>query len=323
LLPYNVLGLEKLRSFLQPALQERIAVQEVKRPMSTLPEVKGLDALVDELTGHQEYGLILTMGKGGTGKTITAATLALLIAKRGHRVHLTTTDPAAHIQDYLQQMDALPDTLSVDRIDPKLETQRYVEKVFTKKGTHLDEQGKKLLLEDLKSPCTEEVAVFHAFSRAIQQARRQFVVVDTAPTGHTLLLLDTAGNYHRDVLRNSGLNKEKIRTPYMYLQDRQLSTVLMISLPETTPMREAAALQEDLHRAGIAPAAWVVNRCLALQPELQDPLLRARAGAEIAVLEEIATQHTAALYAVPFVADKNVLPILLARYCHGGAERPA
>lgn len=311
LLPYNILGVEKLRSLLDPELQKKLIASEVKNAEETDRLLPGMDKLVEELTADKTNGLIMTMGKGGVGKTLTASALAVMIAKRGFEVHLTTTDPAAHVQDFIDQLRELPENLTIDRIDPKLETQRYTDKVLLQKGKNLDEHGKKLLLEDLKSPCTEEVAVFHAFSKAIQHAKRKFVVIDTAPTGHTLLLLDTAGSYHREVLRTTGMDPAKIRTPYMSLQDPELSKLILVSLPETTPMREASVLQDDLKRAGINTYAWVVNQSLSMQKGLQDPLLKSRSMAETKVIKEINEKHASKTFGIPFLPEENLLPALL------------
>ncbi|MDF5690044.1 ArsA-related P-loop ATPase [Aquirufa sp. WAEICH-18A] len=251
------------------------------------------------------------MGKGGVGKTIAAATIACLLANRGHRVLLTTTDPAAHINDFLSQLDRIPDNLQVERIDPKVETQSYIQKIMLQKGVNLDENAKNLLLEDLQSPCTEEVAVFHAFSKAIHSASRQFVVMDTAPTGHTLLLLDTTGSYHKEVLKHSSLSATKIRTPYMALQDKEFAKIVLVALPETTPMREAADLQEDLRRAGIEPYAWLINQCLSALPQLKDPILKKRASAEGAIIEQIQTKLAHRTFGIPYLTEELVFPVLL------------
>jgi arsenite-transporting ATPase len=314
LLPYNILGIEKLRSLLDVELQKKMVADQLSNIQELNHLLKGMGELVEDLTANKTNGLIMTMGKGGVGKTITASALAIMIARKGFEVHLTTTDPAAHVQDFMNQVSDLPKNLSIDRIDPKLETQRYTEKVVLQKGKDLDEQGKKLLLEDLRSPCTEEVAVFHAFSKAIQQAKRKFVVIDTAPTGHTLLLLDTAGSYHREVLKNTGMDPSHIKTPYMALQDSELSKIILVSLPETTPMREAAALQEDLKRAGIGTYAWVINQSLSMQQDLKDPLLNSRALAEVEVINKIDETLTKRIYGIPYLPQENILPALLEFY---------
>ncbi|MEI2785684.1 MAG: ArsA-related P-loop ATPase, partial [Candidatus Nanopelagicales bacterium] len=198
-------------------------VDAVSLPVGSLSEL-----IADiELAGK---GLVLCMGKGGVGKTTIAAAIAVALAERGHDVHLTTTDPASHLHDVLPHEVA---GLQVTRIDPVAATQQYRERVMATKGKNLDEQGRAHLAEDLMSPCTEEIAVFQQFSRVVIEGRRRFVVVDTAPTGHTLLLLDTAGAYHRDMVRQSG-DTLGIHTPLMLLQDQDLTKVVLVTTPEPT-----------------------------------------------------------------------------------------
>ncbi|MFN4811915.1 MAG: arsenical pump-driving ATPase [Bacteroidota bacterium] len=310
LLPYNVLGIVKLRSLFNTELQQSISENNIQQSKAATQVLKGIHQLVDELSANQQYGLIMTMGKGGVGKTIAASAIAVLLARKGFEVLLTTTDPAAHIQDFIEQLGELPSTLTVERIDPKVETQRYTEKILEHKGQGQSEDAKKLILEDLKSPCTEEVAVFHAFSKAISMAKRKFVVMDTAPTGHTLLLLDTAGSYHRDIMRNN-INAGRLRTPYMSLQDQTLSKIILVSLPETTPMREAGDLQNDLKRASIQPYAWLINQSLSMLSGISDPLLKSRANAEIEVIKTIEAEYAVRTFGIPFIAEKKLLPALL------------
>lgn len=317
LLPYNVLGIEKLRSLLDKDLQERIIRQEISKIPSEIHHLDDLTKLVNSLE-ESGKGLIMTMGKGGVGKTIVAASIATILAKRGHQVLLTTTDPAAHIRDFMNQLDNLPETLTIERIDPKAETRRYTDSVFESKGASLNDEGKKLLLEDLKSPCTEEVAVFHAFSRSINKAKRQFVVIDTAPTGHTLLLLDTTGSYHKEILRKLSTDPSKIKTPLMFLQDKDFSKIILVALPETTPMREAESLQNDLKRAGIVPFAWVINQCLSSVEGLKDPVLKIRAASEIGIINKIKDKLAVRTYAIPYLPKTELLPAILERYFTDG-----
>jgi arsenite-transporting ATPase len=266
---FDIVGFTALRAVLSSSNPMPNATGEQDAQPVELP---GLDRLVDDIA-QGKHGLIMVMGKGGVGKTTIAAAIAVGLAKRGHAVHLSTTDPAAHVT---LVVDGVMSGLTVDRIDPRLETERYVAKILASRGRDLDEQGKALLLEDLASPCTEEVAVFHAFSRVVAEARSAFVVLDTAPTGHTLLLLDATGAYHRQMtsqLEPSGPGR--IVTPLMRLQDPTHTRVILVTLPETTPVSEAAALQEDLRRAGIEPFGWLINKCL-IASGTHDPLLRLR-----------------------------------------------
>ncbi len=310
LLPYNVLGISKLRSLFDDELQKSISEKTISKIETPIQILQGIGQLTEELCMNQQHGLIMTMGKGGVGKTIAASAIAVLLARKGFEVLLTTTDPAAHIQDFIEQLGEMPATLRVERIDPKVETQRYTEKILEHKGQGHSEEAKKLILEDLKSPCTEEVAVFHAFSKAIRMAKRKFVVMDTAPTGHTLLLLDTTGSYHRDIMRNN-MNAGRLTTPYMSLQDPELSKIILVSLPETTPMREAASLQDDLKRAGIKPYAWLINQSLSMLSGITDPLLKSRATSEIEVINTIKSNHAERTFGIPFIAEKKLLPAVL------------
>ena len=197
LLGFDLVGLPALQgTFVALAVAPATSSRRADRRSHSI--CPALDRLVDEIA-QGKRGLIMVMGKGGVGKTTIAAAIAVGLAKRGHAVHLTTTDPAAHVAFVVD--GAMPG-LTVDRIDPAVETERYVEKIMASRGRELDEQGKALLREDLASPCTEEVAVFHAFSRVVAEARSAFVVLDTAPTGHTLLLLDATGAYHRQMTRH-------------------------------------------------------------------------------------------------------------------------
>jgi arsenite-transporting ATPase len=298
---FDMVGLDALRALLRRDAGPARA--EASPSHVTIPSVPGLDALVDDLAARA-HGLVMVMGKGGVGKTTIAAAIAIGLVARGHAVHLSTTDPAAHLAMTLE--GEMPG-LRVDRIDPKAETDRYVAKIMDSRGRDLDAAGRALLREDLRSPCTEEVAVFHAFSRIVAEARSSFVVLDTAPTGHTLLLMDAAGAYHRQMARDlqPGDGKGRIVTPLMRLRDPEHTHVLLVTLPETTPVSEAAALQEDLRRAGIEPQAWIVNRALA-GSGATDPLLRQRMGAEAAQIDRLRSGLAQNLFLLPWQAQPPI-----------------
>jgi arsenite-transporting ATPase len=297
---FDMVGLAHLREVLK-ADRGPVGGVEATEP-SSLPALPSLDRLVDDL-GQAKRGLIMVMGKGGVGKTTIAAAIAVGLAARGHSVHLSTTDPAAHIAETLS--GSMPG-LKVDRIDPKAETQSYIHKIVSSREKELDAAGLALLREDLESPCTEEVAVFHAFSRIVQEARSSFVVLDTAPTGHTLLLMDATGAYHRQVTRDmTPHGTGRIITPLMRLQDPAYSKIILVALPETTPVSEAAALQEDLRRAKIEPYAWVVNRSL-LGSGTKDPVLVSRLAGEQQQIKRIEGGLARRLYLLPWQAEPPV-----------------
>ena len=228
---FDMVGLDALRRVLMACTEEEVAPPVEATPTTALPPELG--RLVDELAsaGH---GLIMVMGKGGVGKTTIAAAVAVGLVARGHAVHLSTTDPAAHLSDALAGDLS---GLTVTRIDPHAETQKYIAKMLETRGAHLDAAERALLEEDLRSPCTEEVAVFHAFAHIVASARSAFVVLDTAPTGHTLLLLDATGAYHRQMMHSQGTAAgPRLVTPLMRLKDSNYSKIILVSLAEITPV---------------------------------------------------------------------------------------
>ncbi len=240
------------------------------------------------------------MGKGGVGKTTVAAALAVAIAERGYEVHLSTTDPAAHLTAVMND-ESLPN-LTVRRIDPAAETARYAAEVFQRAGSNLDEAGRALLEEDLRSPCTEEIAVFRAFADAVAGGEKKFVVLDTAPTGHTILLLDSALAYHREVSRQASQMPPAVEQLLPRLRDPAFTRVLIVTLAEATPVHEAAGLQRDLRRAGIEPFGWVVNQ--ALSPlAVTDPLLQMRQQHEQQYLREVRECHATRMAVIPWQSE--------------------
>lgn len=263
---------------------ENVIGEETNVGGDSLAQIKvGLDSMIDEIaaSGH---GVVMTMGKGGVGKTTVAAAIAVGLADRGHEVLLSTTDPAAHLTTTLAN-DKLP-KLTVSRIDPEQETEDYTAEVMATAGADLDQQGRDLLLEDLRSPCTEEIAVFRAFARAVADGRDRFVVLDTAPTGHTILLLDSALAYHREVSRQSSQMPESVEQLLPRLRDHKFAKLLIVTLPEATPVHEATQLQNDLERAEIATFGWVVNQ--SFQPlKVTDLGLKRRQQNECTYVREV------------------------------------
>ncbi|MDP3000727.1 MAG: arsenical pump-driving ATPase [Bryobacterales bacterium] len=309
------MGIAQLRGMLKPGTISSFTDFGAYRvPPSAIPLSDLIDAI--EAAGH---GVVMTMGKGGVGKTTVASAIAIELAHRGHRVHLSTTDPAAHLA--VTVGEPVP-KLQVSRIDPAVETARYTAEVMARSAAQLDAEGIALLEEDLRSPCTEEIAVFSAFARTVAEGEECFVVLDTAPTGHTLLLLDAAEAYHRDVARTTSDVPEAVRHLLPRLRDARFTRVLLVTLPEATPVHEAARLREDLLRAGIQPFAWVVNQSFA-GSGFRDPVLVERGAREWPFIAEVRDRFSSRLALIPWSAEAPVGPERLRRLANSRAGTDA
>jgi arsenite-transporting ATPase len=299
LLPYAPMGVENLRSVLGGTSPIRKAAH--KEPSGVIHSGLTLSSLIDELE-QMGRGVVMTMGKGGVGKTTVASAIAIELARRGHPVHLSTTDPAAHVAATVG--GSVPN-LSVSRIDPAAETRQYTAAVLAKAAPQLDAQGIGLLEEDLRSPCTEEIAVFSAFARTVAEGERAFVVLDTAPTGHTILLLDAAEAYHHDVTRTMSDVPDAVRQLLPRLRDADFTRVLLVTLPEATPVHEAARLQDDLERAGIKPYGWIINQSFA-GDGFRDPVLLERGSREAPYIAEVRDRLATRFALIPWKPEPPV-----------------
>jgi arsenite-transporting ATPase len=263
----NVVGLDAVRRLIGQSVAATAPFASVPLPPSL-----SFDDLVDDLA-KQGHGVILTMGKGGVGKTSVAVKIARRLASRGESVLLTTTDPAGNLGDWATE------GMEVARIDPAAEVAKYSAAAIEKASEIMDEDALELLREDLRSPCTEEIAVFRAFAEAVAQGEDRFVIIDTAPTGHTILLMDATEAYHREVARTQSDAPEAVRALLPRLRDPDFTRVVLVALPEPTPVHEAIHLAEDLRRAGIEPAGWVINRSFAATGPTE-PILAGKAAQE-------------------------------------------
>ncbi len=293
----ELVGIPALRAFFSP--ENTIKFSANKTSTNPLPPpIKMLLDKLETLPG----GIIMAMGKGGVGKTTLAVTIAIALAKLRKPVHLTTTDPAAHIAMALGE---IPQGMRVSRIDPEVETDAYRTEVIATVGANLSDEARALMEEDLRSPCTEEIAVFRAFARVVADGTDGFVIIDTAPTGHTLLLLDAAETYHREVSRSLNEIPEAVRQLLPRLRDPEFTKVFLVTLPEATPVHEALALQADLRRAGIEPEGWIVNQSLA-PLSVTDPILSQRRMREFRYIDEVVHQGLPT-YLIPWLAEPTTL----------------
>ncbi|MEQ6377652.1 arsenical pump-driving ATPase [Bacillaceae bacterium S4-13-58] len=300
LVPYNLTGIEALNKFFNETISNPSQSINTKLPES-IPSIK---AVIDQLS-LKDRGVFMTMGKGGVGKTTIAAAVAVGLAEKGHRVHLTTTDPAAHLTHVLNQEVNL-DTLTVSRIDPKQVVADYKQKVLSQLDEELTEEEIAYVKEDLESPCTEEIAVFQAFAEVVHRVEEAaFVIIDTAPTGHTLLLLDSAETYHREVQRTTGSIPESAQALIPRLRDPKQTFVAIVTLPEATPVHEARRLQEDLRRAEIEPSWWIINQSF-LATQTTDPILQGRASSEIQWIQMVREKLASNTIIVPWQSEDVV-----------------
>ena len=309
LLAVSLVGIEGLR-YLAAQLRipddQSVAVSDAPTAQETTSGdsphmLTGLKPVVDDLS-LRERAVIMVMGKGGVGKSTVASAIALALAEAGHKVHLSTTDPAAHLNLVLDGAGSdIGDRFTVSRIDPEAEVAAYRSEIMTTIGSGLDEDGRALLAEDLASPCTEEIAVFRAFARVVGDLDDGFVVLDTAPTGHTLLLLDSTLSYHREVQRSTGEVPEEVRQLLPRLRDPELTHVMIVTLPQATPVFEASRLQDDLRRAGIEPDWWIVNQSWT-GIRTTDPVLGKLAGMEIPWQKQVAEKLSRKTVSLPWQA---------------------
>lgn len=274
--PYNITGIENVRSFFSSGDVKNIDGNlEIKHTVS-------LSKVVDDLY-NSDKKVIFTMGKGGVGKTTIAATIAMELAKRGKKVHLTTTDPAAHLSFVIDESFGI----TISNIDEKKELEKYQEEVLEKaKESNMSEDDIAYIEEDLRSPCTQEIAVFRAFAEIVERSKDEVVVIDTAPTGHTLLLLESTQSYNKEIARTQGDVPESVKELLPKLKDDKLTEVLIITLPEATPFYEAKRLQEDLERAEIFSKWWIINSSFYARNTTNE-ILKAKAANEVEWINKI------------------------------------
>lgn len=300
--PNGVVGIKSLQMVIaEESAKEFDRASELlkKELIDSMQGVSNWNELIRSFE-KDSHGLIMTMGKGGVGKTTIASMIASELVKRGHHVTLSTTDPAAHL-DYMNQKN---ERLSIERIDPKVETKRHIDSVVAKNEKKLNSDDMQLLKEELSSPCIEEIAVFEAFAKTVHKAQKQFVVLDTAPTGHTLLLLDASNAYHKEVIKNANHEMSEELTQLLpRIKDATFTKILLVTLAEATPTHEAKELQEDLLRAGIRPYAWAVNRSF-LRVETSNNLLCQKALNEVIYIKEIKETLSNKLVVSPWISQE-------------------
>lgn len=305
---YSLTGVENLRNLFKPSKVLATLNEEILSV--NLP---GLQAVIDDFSVNGTK-LIFTMGKGGVGKTTVASAIAVGLVEKGHQVHLTTTDPAAHL-DYQFQSGHLNQNLTISSISPKKEVEKYKAEVLSKSSKDLDEAGLAYLREDLESPCTEEIAVFQAFAEVVAKSENEIVVIDTAPTGHTLLLLDASESYSKEIERSTGEVPESARKLLPQIRNPKETSVVIVTLAEATPVLESSRLQDDLRRASINPKWWVINQSLSAT-NTNDPILKGKALAEKEWIQEVRDNKSEKCAVIPWLPEEKIGYNKLKDYIH-------
>lgn len=304
--PAGVMGIEGLKDVCCRTFNPNVEVKKEDLEIKSKEVFKKLMPWADLLSQLEAdgNGVIMTMGKGGVGKTSMAAMIATQLAQNGHSVLLSTTDPAAHLTQALKS-DIGEDiqNLQIEKIDPKIEVQNYVCSVIKKNAGILSLEDMALLEEELRSPCIEEIAVFQAFAKTVAKGDKQFIVLDTAPTGHTLLLLDSTEAYHREVAKSADDLPSEVKELLPRIRDPKFTKVLIVALAEATPTHEAKALQEDLRRANIEPYGWIINRSFAAS-NTNDPILISKGLYELKYIEEITNTLSKRTVLSPWVSEE-------------------
>ncbi|PWU00992.1 MAG: arsenical pump-driving ATPase [Bacteroidetes bacterium] len=295
---YSLTGVKSLRYFLK---QYTLPESQLENEGQTIT-LPGLNKVIEDFSKNNTR-VIFTMGKGGVGKTTMASAIAIGLVQKGHKVHLTTTDPAAHL-DYVFQDSQRSDRLTISRINPKEEVEAYKKEVLSSVSKELDDEAIAYIQEDLNSPCTEEIAVFRAFADVVARSMDEIIVIDTAPTGHTLLLLDAAQSYHKELARSTGEVPENVKMLLPRLRNHKETGVVIVTLAEATPVLEASRLQDDLKRAGIVPKWWVINQSL-YATKTTDPVLKGRAQAEEVWIQRVTHELSDQCAIIPLISEGN------------------
>lgn len=302
---YNVVGIDNIRTFLYSDEYTKNNIY------SKSLNLRHLDVLIEDIYRAGKK-VIFTMGKGGVGKTTIAATIAVALARKGVKVHLTSTDPADHLKYVVEDTE----NIKLSKIDEKKELLRYQNEVLSKARETMSEDDIAYVEEDLRSPCTQEIAVFRAFAEIVDKAENEVVIIDTAPTGHTLLLLDSTQSYHREVQRTKGETPVSVQRLLPRLRDEKQTEVIIVTLPEATPVFEAQRLSDDLNRAGINNKWWVVNQYLSLT-NTKNSMLIARANAEKQWLKKVKEISSDNFVGIPWFQDASIESIV---NCSGGSK---
>lgn len=289
---YNLNSIENLRSLL---IEDKDYTSDVELGID---ENTSLKDIIDDLYKNEKK-VIFTMGKGGVGKTTMASAIAKGLADKGQKVHLTTTDPANHLTGMIEE----DDLLTISHIDEDEELRKYQEEVLENAKKTMSDEDLEYIKEDLRSPCTQEIAVFRAFADVVDRADSEVVVIDTAPTGHTLLLLDSTESYNQEIEKNQGNVPESAKKLLPRLKNSDETEVLIVTLAEPTPFYESKRLEEDLKRAGIYSKWWIINSSI-YKTGSTNKTLQAKANSELEWINKVDNRTDGNFTIIPWSSDQ-------------------
>jgi arsenite-transporting ATPase len=277
LLQSEVKGVKNISLLGEIAFDHKEAIIHVdfpnKVPFNGFSAPELLSRLIGKKTDNR---IIILTGKGGVGKTVTACTLAVKMAEKGKTL-LFTTDPAAHIGQVLEtEVNHIPVNIAgglwAVNIDQKTAVEEYRRKIMDDARTSgYNDELLASLEEELESPCTEEIAIFEQFANLLNEPGWDYFVLDTAPTGHTLRLLELPFEYKKQLdmklkgnttaTDNSQANT-KIEALIKRLKNPEQASFLLVAYPEFTPIHESHRAMKDLERVGINVQGIFLNHIL-------------------------------------------------------------
>jgi arsenite-transporting ATPase len=283
--------------------------------------VSSLDDARARLTPNGRRRTVFFAGKGGVGKTVASCISAVWLAGQGFRTLLLTTDPAAHLGDVLEfpvgdeitPITGQPKLWAVN-IDPKAAAETYKKRILEDaRQRGRPESAIKMMEEELNSPCTEEMAAFDKFIEYASQEEWDSVIFDTAPTGHTLRLLELPVDWSKQIdvkvfasvegTAADDVAKERFGKVIEMMSDPEQSTFAFVMYPESTPILEAWRAAQELGTVGVHPGLVVAN--MVIPPEqTTTPFVQSRRVMQEKYLKEIMQRFDVPLVQIPLLPQE-------------------
>jgi arsenite-transporting ATPase len=321
LLPGEIKGVERLRAvgrlFFDGQAEKVAASAPLRSGRQTVLATSQL-GIMERLVPNGHNRTVFFAGKGGVGKTVASCTTAVWLARQGYRTLLLTTDPAAHLGDVLgvpvgdtpAPVPGVPN-LWAAKIDPKVAAEAYKARILEdarRRGR--PPEALSVMAEELDSPCTEEMAAFDRFIDYASQKDWPVIVFDTAPTGHTLRLLELPVDWSQqldikifasvDSSAADDVAKARFGEVIAMMRDPERSTFAFVMYPEATPILEAGRAVDELRTVGIEPGLVVANMVI---PEGQatTPFTQARRAMQVKYLAEMTTRFPVPVVQIPLL----------------------